>query len=262
VAELDNYRIGVGEFACVIFRLAITHASGVLAIDDSAGRRDIIVLRRGAMVLADTATAKPAAQVRLARLMAESTRRHLMVSFDAATCAYPPGLRGSVIPLANWLRSHIEAQVDQRLADHLLKSLAGARLSVVSSAVAGMALDECDKRLLEVMATPRRLDQIWSLAKAPRFRLLAFVYFMQSVGVLEVVGVAADRSAPHRAPSMQKQAAALLLGVSCTADPQTIRRAYHKLARAVHPDLRDDAADHAAFDQQFHTLTAAYEQLL
>jgi hypothetical protein len=136
------------------------------------------------------------------------------------------------------LRSHLEAQVDQTTANRLLKNFAGARLSVASAAIAGMALDECDQRMLQVMSKPQRIDQIWSLARAPRFRLLAFVHFMQCVGVLEVAGVTAERSAPHRAPSMGKQEAAVLLGVSTSADEQTVRRAYHKLARAVHPDLR------------------------
>ena len=63
-----------------------------------------------------------------------------------------------------------------------------------------VAVDESDRRMLAAMAQPRRLDQIWPLARTPRFRLLAFLHFLRTVGALSLVGVAADDSAPHRVP--------------------------------------------------------------
>jgi DnaJ-domain-containing protein 1 len=267
---MENFSIGIGELAATLFRLAAHAASGVVAIDDSAGRRDILVLRRGAMVLADTSTAQQAANLRLARLMAESQRSHLVVSFDAATNAYPPGIRGRVMPLAGWIRSHLENQVDISQVERMTHEFAGARLMVDdgsrvgnggSEALSALTLDECDRRMLQAMAIPRRMDQIWPLARAPRFRLLAFVHFLRAIGLLQVSGVTAERSAPHRIASSLRRSAAMVLGVTDGADPQTIRRAYHRLARAIHPDLHPSAFTADEVAHRFRELTAAYQQL-
>jgi DnaJ-domain-containing protein 1 len=116
------------------------------------------------------------------------------------------------------------------------------------------------------MAQPRRLDQIWPLARTPRFRLLAFVHFLRAVGALEVAGVAADPRAPApaaRAPDPRRVAALRTLGIADAADLDDVKRAYRRLARALHPDLQPDAdaERRRMLERRFAEVTAAYEAL-
>jgi DnaJ-domain-containing protein 1 len=169
------------------------------------------------------------------------------------------------VSLANWARNHLEAQLDGSLADILVREYAGVRL-VVRGDLAPVAQDDADRRMLVAMALPRRLDQIWPLARTPRFRLLAFVHFLQSVGALEVEGIAAERSAGTRVPqrpSSDRLAAARLLGIDESADLDTVKRAYRRLARALHPDLQPnvDLARRRTLERRFAEITAAYEAL-
>ena len=60
----------------------------------------------------------------------------------------------------------------------------------------------------------------------------------------------------HRLPTVR--AALALLGLGEDADRDTVIRAYHRLARASHPDL-SDAPDAA---ERFDAITAAYQRAL
>ena len=149
------------------------------------------------------------------------------------------------VPLASWARSHLEAQLDGALADAIVREPAGMRM-VARAELAPAPVDEADRRMLVAMACPRRLDQIWPLARTPRFRLLSFVHFLRSVGALEVEGIVAEQSRPTRFPQLppvdaRRQAALRMLGLEHEGDPDTVKRAYRKLARALHPDLQPDA---------------------
>ncbi|HEY1552764.1 MAG TPA: DnaJ domain-containing protein, partial [Kofleriaceae bacterium] len=110
-----------------------------------------------------------------------------------------------------------------------------------------------------------RLDQIWPLARTPRFRLLAFLHFLRAIDALEVEGIVAERSAPNRlrAADPQREAAARLLGLDEHADVESIKRAYRRIARSLHPDLQPhvDAARKRTLEARFAEVTAAYELL-
>ena len=95
-------------------------------------------------------------------------------------------------------------------------------------------------------------------ARAPRFRLLAFVHFLRAVDALALEGIAADSPDPTRS------AACRLLGIDDCADLETVKRAYRRLARALHPDLQPEASSdrRRALEQQFAEVTAAYETLV
>ncbi|MBA3451712.1 MAG: DnaJ domain-containing protein [Deltaproteobacteria bacterium] len=114
------------------------------------------------------------------------------------------------------------------------------------------------------MGQPRRLDQIWPLARTPRFRLLAFIHFLRSVDALETLGVVAERSGPNRVVDSRREAALRLLGIQDGADLESVKRAYRKLARALHPDLQPDAdaQRRRTLERRFAEVTAAYEVLL
>jgi DnaJ-domain-containing protein 1 len=166
------------------------------------------------------------------------------------------------VSLAGWVRSHLEAQLDDSLAEVVVSELAGIRLALRAE-LAPEPLDEADRRMLAAMAQPRRLDQIWPLARTPRFRLLAFLHFLRAVGALAGAGAVTERSAPAGVRDPRRSAARRLLGIDETADEGAVKRAYRRLARALHPDLQPDADDQRrrVLERRFAEVTAAYEAL-
>jgi hypothetical protein len=249
--------VGRQELVKLLYRLGRQGASGMLSIATGAPRDEILVLRRGAVMCADGEVARRALVARLARLAA---LEQVSIAFEGGVSAYPPGAQ-SQLYLAGWARAHLEQQLDGSLADMLVRELAGVRLSVRAD-LAPEPQDEADRRMLLAMAHPRRIDQIWPLARTPRFRLLAFLHFLRAVGALDVEGIAAAR-APHTIDP-RRRAALHLLGVREDADLDEVKRAYRRLARALHPDLRPelDADDRRALERRFAEVTAAYEMLV
>jgi DnaJ-domain-containing protein 1 len=261
--------IGRGELVRVLYRLGKSGASGVLTLTARATRAEVFVLRRGATIIRSTGTvgdmelAKRMLVSRLARLAAICGEEHsaLGLTFEGGVGGMsPPTTHG--VPLTAWAREHLEAQLDGRLADVLVRDLAGARLGLRHD-LAPEPMDEADRRMLAAMALPRRLDQIWPLARTPRFRLLAFVHFLRAVDALDVTGIAAERSSPPATVNPQRAAALRLLGVDNTADPDVLKRAYRRLARSLHPDLQPhaDADRRRTLERRFAEVTAAYESL-
>ena len=251
--------LGRGDLVRLAYRLGRQGASGVLTLSRSpVARGDVFVLRRGAAMIPDGELAKRTVTARLARLAATE---ELHAVFEGGVAASPPGAQPQM-PLAAWARTHLEAQLDNTLADILVRELAGIRLSLRYE-LAPEPADEADRRMLAAMAQPRRLDQIWPLARTPRFRLLAFLHFLRSVDALEVEGVVAEQSAPVRVIDPLRQAAARTLGVADTHDVDAVKRAYRRLARSLHPDLQPniDALRKRALEQRFAEVTAAYDAL-
>ena len=265
--------LGRGELVRLLYRLGRHAASGVLTLTPRAARPEVFVLRRGAAVCADGDLARRGLIARLARSLAEPS---IAATFDGGVAAYPPGAPHQ-ISLAGWARSHLEAQLDAALAEALVHELTGARLALRPD-LAPEPLDEADRRMLAAMAEPRRLDQIWPVARTPRFRLLAFLHFLRAVDALEVdpTGespraraspidrIAAERSAPVGVRDSPRAAALRLLGLDDAADAEAVKRAYRRLARALHPDLQPGADAHRrrALERRFAEVTAAYEALL
>jgi len=243
----------------LLYRLGRQAANGVLTLTVRTARPEVFVLRRGAVVCAAGELARRAVVARLVRSVAEPS---IAATFEGGVTTYPPGAQHQVA-LAGWVRSHLEAQLDGSLAELLERELAGARLTLRAE-LAPEALDEPDRRMLAAMSQPRRLDQIWPLARTPRFRLLALLHFLHSVGALAIEGIAAERSAPVRAPDPRRAAARQLLGVEASADLDAVKRAYRRLARTLHPDLQPDADDQRrrVLERRFAELTAAYEALV
>jgi len=259
--------LGPGELVRVAYRLGRQGASGVLTLRaaGASDRPDVLVLRRGAAVCGSGDLARRALVTRLARAAAEPA---IAASFAAGVTAYPPGAPNQV-GLAGWARGHLEGQLDGGLAEAVLRELAGARLALRPE-LAPPAADEADRRMLVALATPRRIDQIWPLARTPRFRLLAFLHFLRGVGALAVepaepaaaaapppAAAATIRRDPRRAQALQ------LLGVDDEADLEAIKRAYRRLARALHPDLQPgaDGPRRQALERRFAEVTAAYDAL-
>ena len=274
--------LGRGELVTLVYRLGRTAASGVLTLtahgQTARGQTahgqtargphpEVFVLRRGAAICADGEVAKRGLVARLARAAAEPS---IATSFEGGVTAYPPGALHQVA-LAGWVRSHLEAQLDGALAEALVHELTGLRM-MLHPPLAPEPLDESDRRMLAALGQPRRLDQIWALARTPRFRLLAFLHFLRAVDALAMERGVAERSAPARGldphrpyrADPRRAAALRLLGVDDAADAEAVKRAYRRLARALHPDLQPSADDQRrrALERRFAEVTAAYESLV
>jgi len=249
--------VGKHDLVKQLYRLGRQAASGMLTVAGTGPRSEVFVLRRGAVMCAHGELALRALTARLARLVAIDGAT---LVFAGGVTAYPPGAQHQLF-LAGWARAHLEAQLDGSLADVLVRELAGIRLSVRAE-LAPEPQDEADRRMLQAMAHPRRLDQIWPLARTPRFRLLAFLHFLRSVDALAVEGVAAARG--PRVVDPRRRAALRLLGVPDSADQDDVKRAYRRLARALHPDLQPDLDDdhRRALERRFAEVTEAYESLV
>jgi DnaJ-domain-containing protein 1 len=252
-------RLARGELLRLLYRLGHASASGVLTLSARATRAEVFVLRRGHVMVGEGELAKKALVARLARL---ATLDDLHCAFEGGVTAYPPGATNQ-ISLTGWTRQHLESQLDGMLAEVMVKELAGVRLSLRTE-LAPVAGDEADRRMLAAMAIPRRLDQIWPLARTPRFRLLAFLHFLRGVDALEGLGVVAERSAPHRIVDHRRARALELLGNEEGSDLETVKRAYRRLARSLHPDLQPevDGLERKTLERRFAEVTAAYEALI
>jgi DnaJ-domain-containing protein 1 len=253
----------------MLYRLGRQQASGVLTIVASGSRGEVFVLRRGAVIVGQSRNDHPpyngadelAKRMLVARLVRLVALERVAIVFEGGVSAYPPGAQQQ-LGLASWARGHLEAQLDNSLAERLVRELAGIRLSVRAE-IAPEPIDEADKRMLAAMEKPRRLDQVWPLARTPKFRLLAFLWFLRAVDALEVEGVVAERSGRSRLRDPRREAAARLLGLPDDADADAIKRAYRRLARSLHPDLQPhaDAERRRQLEQRFAEVTAAYEAL-
>jgi DnaJ-domain-containing protein 1 len=261
--------VGRADLVKLLYRLGRQRASGVLTVSGGGARDEVFVLRRGAILCPHAELAQRTLTGRLARLVAidgtpaSGAQVHangVAAIFAGGVTAAPPGPQQQLF-LAEWARAHLEQQLDRALGESLLFELAGARLTLRPE-LAPEPQDDADRRLLAAMAQPRRLDQIWPLARTPRFRLLAFVHFLRSVDALEVEGVGAPR-----VPSVldvRRRAAMRVLGVPADAGVDQVKRAYRRLARTLHPDLQPelDAERRRWLERRFAEVTAAYETLV
>ena len=245
-----------GELVRLAYRLGLKRATGVLTVMRGA-RRDVLVLRRGHLMTSSAGDLGRQASRRLEQLAAAA---HASARFEGGVAAYPPGAVQREFALAVWARGHLERQVDAGRARELARALAGVRLSVRASLSPDpTACDATDLRILSAMRLPRRLDQIWPMARTPRFRLMAFLHFLRGVGALREDGVAA-RAVP---PTTLAGDARRILGVAADADRQSVKRAYRRLARALHPDLQPglSAARRRALERKLADVTHAYRAL-
>lgn len=248
------------QLLALLYRLGCQKASGVLTICFSASEsREVFVLRRGAVMVGEGELARRMLVARLARLV---SLHRFTVAFQGGVSAYPPGSPHQ-LALATWVRAYLEDELTSALAENLAHELAGMRLSV-RAALLPVPANDADCRMLRAMEKPRRLDQIWPLARTSRFRILAFLHFLRTVDALEAEGVVAEQARPsHRSVSPMRVAAARVFGLSPDASDDAIKRAYRRLARSLHPDLqpRADAARRRSLEQRFAEVTAAYEVL-
>lgn len=253
-----------GDFARLAYRLGRARATGVLSVYTDS-KPDVLVLRRGHLIAADTDALGRRTRQHLARLASLESARY---TFDSGTVAYPPGAVKRQFSLAAWARSHFEAQIDAGRARALVNELSGVLLCAKAENLPEANLcDATDLRILEALGSPKRLDQVWHHARTPRYRLLTFLHFLRCVDALELSG---DRArAPRPDADVQDDAGTpvdehrRILGVSEDADRMAVKRAYRRLARALHPDLHPHLTleQRRRLERELAAVTHAYNAL-
>jgi len=276
--------LGRGELVRLVYRLGRHAASGVLTLAAPTSRLDtrtemrpemrtearpeVFVLRRGGALCAEGELGRRAVSARVARAAAEPS---LNARFESGVAAYPPGAVNQ-LSLAGWARSHIEGRFDGALAETLVRELDGRRLALRPELAPDPA-DDADRRMLAAMAQPRRLDQIWPIARTPRYHMLAFLHMLRSLGALDVEpptqssdarASTSGVSTRARSADVRRAAAMRVLGLDGNVDADDVKRAYRRLARTLHPDLQPGADDQRRrlLERRFAELTAAYEALV
>jgi hypothetical protein len=182
------------------------------------------------------------AELRLARLAELPLAGY---RFDPDAPAPPAHRSGRPVALAAWARRHIEARFDLVRARALAASLDGERLVLHKQLAPDPGdLDEIERAILAALATPRSLAEL--AAHAPERRLLAFLHFLVGAGIVAAPDPARD-----------------LLGVAAGSDAATLKQAYRRRVRQLHPDLHPGAsADRRrALETELCALNEAYRQL-
>jgi hypothetical protein len=284
-----------GDLAPFLYRLGHAQVTGVLDLVPVPGTGEALWIERGCVV---TGMADPMGRLTGRRLGGLAGLRRVRYCFSAgAYTGTGAPQAGPALHLAGWARAHLEAQLDAQCARLLLEELTGLWLSIAPGcAPPPTVCDEIDLRIVAAMQAPRPLHEIWRLARTSRFRLLSFLYFLRSVRGLQFssgtsaaaspagtgafgpaesgVGGQSDQAyqnyaSGQRAPAADPQQdsqrqAERLLGVAPGADRATIRRAYRRRARALHPDLQPQLSElqRRRLEHALAVVTEAYEQLL
>ena len=256
------------ELVALLYRLARNEATGTLELARPMTRPRALLLRNGHLVASPRSpggfggsdaqqprqsTGRPIGEA-LRRLAAEPKIR---VRFEGGPCAYPPKYRR--LALDGWAFAYFEASLSGRRASELARELAGVRLQIREElAPDPVRLDDTGRRLLAALTDPRRADELSGAARAPRFRTLAFLFALDQLGALERKGIGVRPTAEART------VASRALGVAASADRTAIKRAYRKLARALHPDLQNPTGlpEKRDREQKLAAVNRAYRVLL
>lgn len=244
------------ELLALLYRLARNGATGVVTASRPGTDQSALILRRGQLVV----SGQPAAQKRIGDLLRGwAAEARLRVRFDGGAAPYPPGMTPRVVALDAWIVAFFQRSMSSSLARQTAAELAGARIGIRPElAPRPEHLDDADRRVLDCLAEARRLDEIPAAARAPRFRVLALLFALRELDALALAGVAA----PH--PRRRFAEARRVLGLVGPADRAQVKRAYRRLARALHPDLRPelDAAERRALESKLAEINRAYRELI
>jgi hypothetical protein len=176
--------------------------------------------------------------------------------FEPNAPAPPAHRTGRPVALAAWARSFVDARFDLAAARALARSLEGKRL-VLRKDLAPDPADDAERTLLGALATPRTLTEL--AGRVPERRLLVFLHFLATLDLLVGAGVLVGvriLGAPEPAHD--------LLGVAAGSDVATLKQAYRRRVRQLHPDLHPGASADArrALEAELSAVNEAYRQLV
>jgi len=257
-------------FVQFAYELGRTRATGVLYVDSPGDGLTTLGIHEGAVMSSELDALGRHAAAELARLAQLASTS---LSFRPGSGEPPIGRR---VPLVQWVRQHIERQLDLALAARISRDLAGARVQLRAGAGPDLAdLDAADRVLVTALARPRDLRELATLARVPRFQLLSLVYFLCSVGALITSRATSELLLEQRSPpravvepppsrlAAPRAAALHLLGLPPEASAQRVKAAFRALARTLHPDLHPGVGDHdrRELERRLASVNAAYAEL-
>ena len=157
--------------------------------------------------------------------------------------------RGAVPPFhpAAVIRNALGADGDAFRA----RAVNGARLQLVSQPHPScIGLDE--RALVAMLASPRTLEELERAQVTPPVRVARLCAFLEAVGALSVES------------ELSLASAYTLLELGDGASAEEVKRAYRRLARALHPDVHPNAtADELReLERRFAAVSAAYRRLV
>ena len=127
----------------------------------------------------------------------------------------------------------------------------GARLQLVTQPHQScIGLDE--RALVAMLAAPRTLDELERVQPAPPGRAARLCAFLDAVGALSVES------------ELSLASAYALLELADGANADEVKRAYRRLARALHPDVHPNASPEELreLERRFAAVSAAYRRLV
>jgi DnaJ-domain-containing protein 1 len=157
--------------------------------------------------------------------------------------------RGAVAPFhpAAVVRNVIDADADAFRA----RAADGARLQLVSQPHPScIGLDE--RPIVAMLATARTLEELDRAGVTPPARVARLCAFLEAVGALSVES------------ELSLASAYALLEIAESADAEEVKRAYRRLARALHPDVHPNASPEELreLERRFAAVSAAYRRLV
>ncbi len=240
------------RLARLLFTVSSRGGSGT-AVVDAPARLATIELQRGFVYALAPSPLRPRGEEVLRDLLKRAdAAAEAQVRFDEQAT---PKLSGRVTPFhpAAVLRNHVEAALPQA-AGRALRTRVGAGRVRLTLQPHPSCLGTDEKQLVSLLAsapsgwrTLAELDAARVAVPMRTDRLLAFL------AATEAIALDADGHSPYRA-----------LGLDEAASLDEVKRAYKRLARTVHPDLRPDAPaeERRALEERFAAITEAYRALL
>lgn len=180
----------LSPFLAFVYDLGRRRCTGVLSL---GGRGGTLSIHEGGAVLAETDVLGRHASEELARAAAPGSK-----GWD-----FQPEIvriQWGSLPLARWVRLHTEREVGRDLAARLTADVGGARIALRAGAALDLEhLDATDRLLAGALERARPASELGTVARAPRFRLLAFLHFLRSIGALAMLPDGASlRGSPAR----------------------------------------------------------------
>jgi DnaJ-domain-containing protein 1 len=252
----------VRAFILLAYEVGRTRATGRVVVEPLRGAREEIAIREGGFVAFEADPLGRRADAELSRLAAIE---NAVASFFAS----PIDGRGRTWPLDRWARRALDREIDIATAGRMGSSLGSRKVSLRPDARSASPLcsDEVERVLAARLASGAHLSELVAAVRAPRYRVLAFLHFLDAIGVLDVeplVRVERIESpvAKPAAPTTH-EAALELLGVPPGASSVAVKAAFRRLAKKLHPDLHPGVGEARRRDleRQLALVNAAYGEL-
>lgn len=182
--------LGHGDFVRLSYRLGQSRSTGRLSVA-TPKKVELFIVRDGQIYVPKEDGNVRKLHQRLEAITSTEPRSVVLrAHFEPGLPAYPPAI-GTPVSLAAWVRRHLEGQLNSHRAQELAAILAGSRLTLHEELAPNPEdLDPTERRILDALREPQRLDQLVQKARAPRFRVLLFLHVLRAVDAVQEQGIA------------------------------------------------------------------------